>query len=311
MKISTEAITWLKGSKFGYTYKDKIILFLYILNAIIVIIFVISIFGKRKAIEIYFKRTYLVNWIPVKSVLAKKDGIMLSLPMILDYIILLKSNWEEKEREFVTKLNLNDSNAIIIDVGANIGIYTILLACVYPKAKVIAIEASQTIFDKLKSNCELNNNVLVASHIMLINKAVSDVDDKTVELYDEHSMSTILEEFLIRLIFSNDEQQLNRNIVRTITIDNLVATVGLNEISLLKLDVEGAEVLALKGAIHTLNQKKIKNMLIEYHSVENYNCIIKLLQELGYVVVVSSQEQYQISTNTEYINGHIIATLSK
>src|SRR5829696_2884873 len=123
--ILSESISWLKGSKYGYTYKDKIVLFLYISNAIIIIIFIIGIFGKNKAIDIYFKRTYLLNWIPVKSVLVKRDGVMLSLPMILDYIILVKPDWEEKEREFLKKLNLNDNNRLVVDIGANVGIYTL------------------------------------------------------------------------------------------------------------------------------------------------------------------------------------------
>jgi hypothetical protein len=169
---------------------------LYIFNAIIIIIIIIGIFGKNKAIDIYFKRTYLLNWIPVKSVLVKRDGVMLSLPMILDYIILVKPDLEEKEIEFMTQLNLNynNNNAIIIDIGANIGIYTILLSHIYPKAKVIAIEASPTIFEMLKSNCKLNNLLLLpsGSNVLLINKAISDKDDMTVELYEKHIMSQYL-----------------------------------------------------------------------------------------------------------------------
>jgi hypothetical protein len=194
--ILSESISWLKGSKYGYTYKDKVILFLYISNAIIIIIFIIGIFGKNKAIDIYFKRTYLLNWILVKSVLVKIDGVMLSLPMILDYIILVKPDLEEKEIEFMTQLNLNynNNNAIIMDIGANIGIYTILLSHIYPKAKIIAIEASPTIFEMLKSNCKLNNLLLLpsGSNVLLINKAISDKDDMTVELYEKHIMSQYL-----------------------------------------------------------------------------------------------------------------------
>ena len=174
--VLAEAISWLKGSKYGYTYKDKIALFLYIANAIIIIIFIIGIFGKARAIDIYFKRTYLLNWIPIKSVLVKIDGIMLSLPMILDYMILVKPDWEKEERQFVTELNLeDDDDRISIDIGANIGIYTLLLSHLYPKCKVISIEASPTIFEKLKLNCQLNN-LLPGSNLVLLNKAVSDKD---------------------------------------------------------------------------------------------------------------------------------------
>jgi FkbM family methyltransferase len=51
---------------------------------------------------------------------------------------------------------------------------------------------------------------------------------------------------------------LNKRPVRTVTIDNLVETTDISEISLLKIDVEGAEVLALKGATNSLTQKKIR-----------------------------------------------------
>ena len=313
--ILSELISWLKGCKYGYTYKDKIVLFLYIFNAIIIIIFIIGIFGKNKLIDTYFKRTYLLNWIPVKSVLVKIDGAILSLPMILDYIILVKPDWEEKEREFMTQLNLNynNNNAIVMDIGANIGIYTILLSHIYPKAKIIAIEASPTIFEMLKSNCKLNNLLFPSrSNVLLINKAISDKDDITTEFYEKHSMSTMLKEFLTNLsstILTNQDE-LNKRVVRTITIDNLVETIGVNEISLLKIDVEGAEVLALKGAIKTLTHKKIKNMVIEYHSLENYNYIVKLLEEkeLGYTIV-NSQERF--NKEKEFINGHIIAILQE
>jgi FkbM family methyltransferase len=311
--ILSESISWLKGCKYGYTYKDKIVLFLYIFNAIIMIIFIIGIFGKNKLIDTYFKRTYLLNWIPVKSVLVKIDGAILSLPMILDYIILVKPDWEEKEREFMTQLNLNyNNNAIVMDIGANIGIYTILLSHIYPKAKIIAIEASPTIFEMLRLNCKLNNLLFPGSNVLLINKAISEKDDITTEFYEKHSISTMLKEFLTNLsstILTNQDE-LNRRVVRTITIDNLVETIGVNEISLLKIDVEGAEVLALKGAINTLTHKKIKNMVIEYHSLENYNYIIKLLEEeeLGYTII-DSQERF--NKEKEFINGHIMAILQE
>ena len=312
--ILSELISWLKGCRYGYTYKDKIVLFLYIFNAITIIIFIIGIFGKNKLIDIYFKRTYLLNWIPVKSLLVKIDGAILSLPMILDYIILVKPDWEEKEREFMTQLNLNynNKNAIVMDIGANIGIYTILLSHIYPKAKIIAIEASPTIFEMLRSNCKLNNLVFPGSNVLLINKAISDKDDITTEFYEKHSMSTMLKEFLTNLsstILTNKDQ-LNKKLVRTVTIDNLVETIGVNEISLLKIDVEGAEVLALKGAIKTLTHKKIKNMVIEYHSLENYNYIVKLLEQekLGYTII-DSQERF--NKEKEFVNGHIMAILQE
>jgi FkbM family methyltransferase len=313
--VLAEAISWLKGSKYGYTYKDKIALFLYIANAIIIIIFIIGIFGKARAIDIYFKRTYLLNWIPIKSVLVKIDGIMLSLPMILDYMILVKPDWEKEERQFVTELNLeDDDDRISIDIGANIGIYTLLLSHLYPKCKVISIEASPTIFEKLKLNCQLNN-LLPGSNLVLLNKAVSDKDGTWVEFYEKHSMSTMSKEFLTSIsskIITNKDDELHKEIVRTVTIDKLAETTNINEISFLKIDVEGAEVLVLKGAINILTEKKVRNMIIEYHSFENYDYAVKLLDEIGYTII-NSLQRYNNKTSTEkkVVNGHIIATLKE
>src|SRR5918995_1116401 len=86
--ILAEATNWLGGTRYGKTYKDKTVLFLYIVNALIVIIFIASVFGKSKVIDVYFKRAYLLNWIPVKSVLIRRYDILLSLPIILDKLQL-------------------------------------------------------------------------------------------------------------------------------------------------------------------------------------------------------------------------------
>ena len=96
--------------------------------------------------------------------------------------------------------------------------------------------------------------------MVLLNKAVSDKDDSLVEFYEKHSISTLSKEFLTsisREIITKENEEQNKTMVRTITIDKLVETENINEISLIKIDVEGVEGLVLKGAIDTLNNRKI------------------------------------------------------
>ena len=100
-------------------------------------------------------------------------------------------------------------------------------------------------------NCELNK--LDRSKVFFINKAVSDSEAKKVEFYEIESMSTILKEFLIDIDTRDKDNQIYTNeIVETITIDNIVISENIDKISLMKIDVEGAEVLLLNGAIETL-----------------------------------------------------------
>jgi FkbM family methyltransferase len=122
--------------------------------------------------------------------------------------------------------------------------------------------------DELKINCELNNLLSVdSSKVVLLNRAVSDTDDEWVEYYQKDSMSTILKEYLSGLVASRSNMwhdQIDKNMVKMMTINNLVAAQNLDIISLLKIDVEGAEVLVLKGAgaTTTLTYKKIQNLII-------------------------------------------------
>jgi FkbM family methyltransferase len=313
-----EALDWLKGSKYGYKLKDKAILFIYILNATIILILTYSFFGKDKDIEIYFHRNLLLNWLPFKSVVIQRDGVKLYLPMIIDYIVLVKSDWEKEERAFLIDLDLEkddgkNNNSFVMDVGANIGYYTILFAKRHPGHKVISIEPSKRIFRQLKQNCNLNN--IEKSRLILINKASADVDNKETEFYEIETMSTTQKDFMANLPISgnnNNNDQLfamHRDIVETTTIDGIVDSENVESIPLLKVDVEGAEIMTLKGAAQTLKKKKIRMIMIEYHSHENHNYIINLLRELGYSVQYSSKQRPAIHKDPKYVNGHIIAKL--
>jgi hypothetical protein len=119
----SEALDWLKGSKYGYKFKDKIVLFLYILNATIILIFTYAIFGKDKALETYFHRNLMLNWMHFKSVAIEREEIKLSLPTIIDYIILVKSDWEKEKRAFLAnrftkkRHNDNDHDNFIMNIG--------------------------------------------------------------------------------------------------------------------------------------------------------------------------------------------------
>jgi FkbM family methyltransferase len=157
-------------------------------------------------------------------------------------IVLLLQQLIGKKKRVINSVNLdqNDNNNFIIDGGANIGYRQSFLHKNIPNAN-FSIEASKNIYQQLLQNCELNN--LDRSKILFINKALSDSESKNAEFYEIESMSTILKEFLLDIhiyririiifIYTNE-------IVKIMTIDNIVISENIDKILLMKIDVEGA-----------------------------------------------------------------------
>jgi FkbM family methyltransferase len=301
---SKDIASWLRAAKLGHKTRDRIILFIHISAAITVILLIVTLFRKKRGARILLQNLGLINWIPIDSVMAKLNyngqDLILSLPLRVDYTIALSNTWEDAERKFVSAISPEEG--IVIDVGANIGIYSIILAKCHPKLKVIAIEASPDIFARLRSNCELNE----LSNVTLVNTAISNQDNGITEFYERDSMSTMFKDFLAE--FGINDDNLDKRQIQTRTLDSIIENMNLNDISLLKLDIEGAEILALRGASNSLGQKKIRNLLIEYHSRTNLEQLIILMEEYGYKY--SIHERPQLFGDEKNINGHMTATLS-
>ena len=294
-----EVIDWIKGYKFGVSFSDRFILFFAILSKIIILAILYVILGKEKTSKSILSKPGLLNWMSGKKVNVNLDGILLSIPLVVDYLWLLKSDWELEEKEFMKKSAKN--KGVILDIGSNIGYHTIMLAKENIESKIISVEASPTIFKELRANC--NDNKL--ENIIFYNNAITDQDDSEINFYKRDTMSTtdkqILEDWLV------PENEIVHEKAKTITIDTLLEREGIDQVSLLKMDIESAEVLAFMGAKITLEQKKIQNMMIEYHSYSNRDFIIAELKQLGYNYTLHKRPI--LYENKDHANGHIFAEL--
>lgn len=295
-----QVIDWLKCYRFGESIFDKLILFIYILGTVIILALLYVILGKEKTSKVILSKPKLINWIPIKKVNVNLNGILLSLPLVVDYMMFIKSDWELEEKEFMKKTLKNDG--IILDIGSNIGYHTTMLAKENTNSKIISIEASPTIFKILKENCNANK----LTNIIFYNNAITDQDDLEINFYYRDSMSTtdklILEDWQV------PEYDIKKEKTKTVTIDTLLEREQVNEVLLLKMDIEGGEILALTGAKSSLEQKRIQNMMIEYHSYSNRDYIENLLKKLGYNITL--HERPILYENKDHANGHIFAELA-
>ena len=67
-------------------------------------------------------------------------------------------------------------------------------------------------------------------------------------------------------------------------LDDVVEELGLDKVSLIKIDAEGAKYAILRGAMNTL--KRFKPRLIMEVRVKNFNNVISLLKGLDYEIKV-------------------------
>ncbi len=134
--------------------------------------------------------------------------------------------------------------SVVLDVGANVGIYTLLAA--KRGARVFAIEADRSNVEKLQHHVHLNG---FDNLVTIFPFAVSD-QDGTVTLYRAPGNSG----------HSNLFNGIDPVQVPCRTIDSL----GLPPIDVCKMDIEGNELRALMGMDITIQHSPTIKLLIEY-----------------------------------------------
>jgi FkbM family methyltransferase len=141
--------------------------------------------------------------------------------------------------------------AIVLDVGANVGAYTLLFSQWVGRAgRVVAFEPSPSAACSLRHHLDLNE----ADNVEVIDAAVSD-HEGTAALYDDGFAGRS------SLIAVADCQ--SAVTVKTTTIDGFCSQRSLTP-DVVKIDVEGAEADVLRGARRTLASVRAA-VFVEFH----------------------------------------------
>ena len=162
-----------------------------------------------------------------------------------------------------------------IDIGANVGFMTAYFGNQW--SKTTAFEPTPSVFECLKLNCTRDN-------IELKNLAVSDT---TQDLLFAVSNRTEINQ----IISSTDvlKKHWSSITVPAITLDSL----NLDDVDMLKIDVEGHELSVVKGAEHTIKHNKpliaieisFENKVLDKKLSLNHHHALQLLQEWGYKII--------------------------
>lgn len=156
---------------------------------------------------------------------------------------------------------------VFYDLGANVGFYTLLAATVVGSA------GSVYAFEPLPRNLEF-----LRQHIML-NK----IDNVTV--YDVAvSDNEGIQNFQTNTGPSMAKLSLDGNVkVNCISLNQFTKEANLRPPNVMKIDIEGAEYTALRGASDLLQKSRIK-LFLSVHTASLYEQCRQLLTDLGYTV---------------------------
>jgi FkbM family methyltransferase len=162
--------------------------------------------------------------------------------------------------KFLNKYNKEDT--VIFDVGANVGGYSKLLATYLPKAKVYA-------FEPVSVNIKAYNKIHGSNkNIELVPMGAGEKNSKEFIYYPKCDGPSALPS--LHDVFKNNED-LQKEKVEIIKLDDFCKKRGIKKIDLIKLDIEGNELAALKGAKKMIKEGKIKIIQFEFNFINVYS----------------------------------------
>ncbi|WP_229714007.1 FkbM family methyltransferase, partial [Streptomyces fuscichromogenes] len=219
-------------------------------------------------------------------------------------------------------------DACVVDVGANIGMFSLFAGLTYPGARVYAFEPIPPVFASLQRNVALyglharvfdyglgavageetftfyRHNTVISSSRTTDEQAHDMVRaylhnqqrgaDGDGSVFDSGVMDELLDARL-------DSEQFT---CRLRTLSEVIREEGIERIDLLKIDVENAEYDVLRG-IDQSDWARIRQIVLEVHDADGrLETVRALLQDLGYKV--TSEQDNRLLQNTSLYNVYAI-----
>ncbi len=190
-------------------------------------------------------------------------------------------SWDEPGTKFL-KNNLGNGD-VFLDIGANVGCYSLIASkIVGPEGQVHSFEPVLNVFERLQLNIQLNQlKNIIANRVAVFEKP------GTLELFvsakENAGMSSI---------FHHDTESGNIEQVESITIDGYVEKMNIEKIDMIKIDIEGAELFALKG---------MRKTLLRFHPV----IIMELSEEIIQSNLAGKDEVVELLLSLNYTKNRI------
>lgn len=224
-----------------------------------------SIFRKLKIIDLYSYFTskkdkqqlneYLKNPKPIYDFTFGNNLIKMNTGSLSEYMRVISY---KKDYKILTNLTeaLQGSNCFW-DVGANIGLYSVIIAKTYPACKVFSFEPEIESFNRLNENIKLNT----LNNITPLNYALGDKEEKvqlTKAPHYSNGNHSILNPGKIETGSTYQDINVNRG-------EDIVSKENIMVPGVVKIDVEGFEFNVLQGLGNILLSPECSGIICEVH----------------------------------------------
>ncbi len=163
--------------------------------------------------------------------------------------------WESKEPETIEWINSFLPETTFYDIGANIGIYSLYTACLYPNIRIFAFEPMQNNFIRLWKNIDLNM-------FKNINPFMIGIDEYThLGIFETKDNTTGASGGQIGMF--NYIDYYDKALIMCYSLPYCIKLFGMPDY--IKIDVDGLEWDILKGLFYTWEDKP-KSILIEINN---------------------------------------------
>jgi len=145
------------------------------------------------------------------------------------------------------------SGMTVIDVGAYVGYFTILASSlVGPRGRVYALEPETTAFEYLKRNIHLNE----CTNVVAINKAASDKATTVLLRRDPKGPESFVTDSL---------RAFDGETVEALSLDSLLGADDWPRVDVVKMNIEGSELKALKGMRELSSRNPALQLVMEFN----------------------------------------------
>jgi FkbM family methyltransferase len=156
----------------------------------------------------------------------------------------------------------------VLDVGANIGYFSLLASVANGKSHIVAFEPVPQIFEYLKGNIRVNH----ATNVVAVSSAVTNYDGTAVLYLNEWASSSINR---------CHKKPIAEIEAPAVTLDSYVSEHQIKSVDLVKIDVESTEPQVLEGMQHIL-KRDAPDIICEVLWEETANYLNCHLPDFGY-----------------------------